>query len=499
MENAVILHISDLHHGPNQDPRAPGFREHDDLTREKITEEFLTAVQNLNPKPNLIIVTGDLTWEALDTEFNDAIVVLERLALTLDINSSKNIIIVPGNHDASSQLFQYNNTYEFFPYFKFYSKLKKEYSRDFFHKEDPENIFKIHDLVNEFGVIIIVFNSNIKQNANDDPKERKGWLGRLQVRTALNRAKEMLSSKFDEAIKIAVFHHNALPDAKGNTFYQSPLAMRDLHNSEIDIVLHGHSHRNSYDVLNGIHSFGVSALGVNTKYRPIDQPLGFQCIEIPSVRRIRADSNELGYLKLHLNADQRWIPEGNREFKAFEKEIDTSLIRLYDFLATRKGKIAASVLLLDQELKSFWLTFNSVFNAWLCPGEAVEPGELPHDCAVRAVREKVCCGVEFLDVAHDPNTEISLDDEHWIVPKPVLAVVESQFTSINKDFPFRCNYYYVGFTKENPDDIGPRRPGSWFTLEKLRRKAAEENKNELVPTDLPNVIEKILNILAINK
>lgn len=493
MEDAIILHLSDLHHGPYHDPNAPGqYKECNQLYRDRITSEFKNAVLSLEPRPNLIIVSGDLTWQADENEFIEAKKHLNELAEVLRINPNERIIVSPGNHDISHSLFQYSPSYELLPYLKFRTELFGDEIIKINKFGDHEKIYEFHDLVQQLGILVFSFNSCI---GDDEPKIRKGCLGRLQIRNAANDAKKRLGGKFEKAVKIGVIHHNPFPDRNGIGLKYSTLALKDFGNCGLDILLYGHIHSPVNGKFEDIYTFGSGALGINSRYRPIDQPLTFQYLHIPTAGLIEGSENVIRLQKWKLNTDERWQQDNETIKIPFTRSIDVDFIKLCDIKAKRIGTIAASVFILSENKEQFLLTYSTKFNAWLCPGDEVKRGELLHDCAIRSVLEKVGMNIKFEESIHNPNDEISLDNDHWIVPKPILSVVENQFQHKYKNFPYRCNYYFVATLQGTSYDVPLSMPTKWFTLNEIKLMSKDEVNHEKIPTDLPFVIEKLLELI----
>jgi 3',5'-cyclic AMP phosphodiesterase CpdA len=86
----LIAHITDLHIRP---PGKPAYRVSESNA---LTERALDAVKALRPRPDVLVITGDLTDCGLPEEY----VLLERLLARLDMP----VLMVPGNHDRRDNL-----------------------------------------------------------------------------------------------------------------------------------------------------------------------------------------------------------------------------------------------------------------------------------------------------------------------------------------------------------------------------------------------------------
>lgn len=148
-----IMHISDLHFG---------------MHRPDIIEAFLADTQDL--KPDLILISGDLTQRALPEQYQELQHFLKQL--------SPPLLTVPGNHD----IVLYNPIERFLYPFKRYKKyVSKELDAQFINEE-----------VNVLGV-----NSVTPYKAKDGVLNQK----------AIDRIKYHFSC-LPQRLNILFFHHN---------------------------------------------------------------------------------------------------------------------------------------------------------------------------------------------------------------------------------------------------------------------------------------------------
>lgn len=94
--NVVILHISDLHFGRSVKPHRFWQSSIDNDAKEAL-EQAITTVQ---PRPDFIVVTGDLADSGRKSEMTDAQQFLERMLDRLwEHGHVARCIVIPGNHD----------------------------------------------------------------------------------------------------------------------------------------------------------------------------------------------------------------------------------------------------------------------------------------------------------------------------------------------------------------------------------------------------------------
>ena len=179
-----IVHISDLHVvSPNFVP--------------EWGEKIINMVNSL--KPEIIVVTGDLTDEGYEHEYEKAKAYLDRIKV-------KNKIVVPGNHDARNE-----------GYVLFEDMFKTRYP-DY---EDEE-------------VVILGIDSS-------EPDIDDGHIGR-EICTSI---KQKLPK--EEKMKVLAMHHHLIPIPGTGRERNIPVdagdALKLCVDSEVNFVLSGHKHK----------------------------------------------------------------------------------------------------------------------------------------------------------------------------------------------------------------------------------------------------------------
>jgi len=179
----LLVQISDIHCGPQ-------FRQ----------ETFGIAVKEINEmRPDVVLVTGDLTENGLISEFEMASKELRKL-------KAEKIIYVSGNHDYRSTgylLFK-----EFFPFSQ----------------------------VTELKDVVLTVLSSARPDRDD------GEVGHRQ-----NVWLEKTVEKYPGKVKIVAIHHHVIPvpdtGADQITVVDAGDVLRSLVKSKVDLVLCGHRHR----------------------------------------------------------------------------------------------------------------------------------------------------------------------------------------------------------------------------------------------------------------
>ncbi len=189
----TIIHLSDLHFGRDE---------------KKPTADLLAIISKL--KPDIIVVSGDLTQRATTAQFRSAGEFLSHF--------NKPLLILPGNHDIS--LYALWNRF-IAPY--------RKYKRFIDKALDPR--------YSDEEVAILGLNSVRASRFKD---------GRVNSKQ-LAQAKEWLASVPKKAVKIIFSHHpfNLPSTASARPLARAKKALRALEENEVDIFLSGHLHRTS--------------------------------------------------------------------------------------------------------------------------------------------------------------------------------------------------------------------------------------------------------------
>jgi metallophosphoesterase superfamily enzyme len=147
VENAAILHLADLHYGKQRDPRfrTAKHRKCSADWRGTVTDDFIMQLGRLPVKPNLLVVSGDLTWKGDVAEFREAIDFIQFIAEHLGLDVRNQVVIVPGNHDLSDSVFLSARSLELAPFVSFWRRVTHGRTYHPLSLEDPHDAFTIHD------------------------------------------------------------------------------------------------------------------------------------------------------------------------------------------------------------------------------------------------------------------------------------------------------------------------------------------------------------------
>ena len=190
-----ILHLSDIHFGPKH--VAP------------VSEAIARSVEV--EKPDLVIVSGDLTQRAKPEQFREARAFVDRLAAVSPV------LAVPGNHDV--------------PLWRVWERLFAPYGAWKRHYRHPiESVFRDERL--------LVIGVNTAQAF-----AFKG--GRVRSRRVAEAVRELASASADQFRIVVAHHHWIRPDGVEAAEHASWGGLRAARRlaSGVDLVLSGHLHQ----------------------------------------------------------------------------------------------------------------------------------------------------------------------------------------------------------------------------------------------------------------
>lgn len=233
----TVLHLSDLHFGPahrfQRFPRSP--------VREptRLEETLIRSLEFYQKRPDIIVVSGDLSDAAETSQFNNAQRCICALQQHFGIDTDR-VIVVPGNHDVhwDSEPEERFETYSSFSQVLYGDGLRKS----------PFLRVKVVKLENKPMVAILGLDSCVVESPE---RAGIGYVGTVQM----DRASELMKreTKDDvECVKIAVLHHHLLPVTtlrslpdQGKYFSlvtDAAMVLSRLQQEGVNLVLHGHQH-----------------------------------------------------------------------------------------------------------------------------------------------------------------------------------------------------------------------------------------------------------------
>ncbi|GAB6179036.1 hypothetical protein JCM14036_03550 [Desulfotomaculum defluvii] len=217
-----ILHLSDIHFGIEPKPE-------DNITlttlaqRENILIPLIKFISNIEVewKPEIIAITGDIGWKGLDSDYNQAVVWLEKLINALNLTKS-DLILCAGNHDLdrksaknlivpdnaahADEILALENLSDFIRPFEAYNKFCDNLGVNSFYIGTEKQSQHLYGVCEIKGIRFIVLNSAWFCRGNSD--KGKLWLGLPQLEVIRNKGHLVDEKQFhSDPITISLFHH----------------------------------------------------------------------------------------------------------------------------------------------------------------------------------------------------------------------------------------------------------------------------------------------------
>lgn len=189
----TVLHVSDLHFG------APFIPE--------VAEAVLHHSREL--RPDVVVVSGDLTQRARADQFRAASTYLDRFGLP--------IVVIPGNHDV--------------PLYRAWERLLAPHGKYRRHVSS-----ELNSVTEVAGAVIVALNSTRRLTLTN---------GRIR-QWQLEFAKRAFEQADESAVRVVVTHHHLAPPpdfAGGNVMPKARRALKWFTDLGVDLILAGHMHR----------------------------------------------------------------------------------------------------------------------------------------------------------------------------------------------------------------------------------------------------------------
>lgn len=283
-----ILHLSDTHFGDTHYfSKLPSANDNIPTPDKPSLEKFLIkAIFKEKLRPNLVVISGDLTQRATSKEFSLASASISKILESLkDSGVSSNLVLIPGNHDVNLALQEGDpeSGMAFQPYINFRNALLTHSRIDV--PINPERLYEVRLFnIGNIKVIIVAFNSAVLIKKDD----RRGYIGNTQIDNAIQEVNELDSSS--TSLRIAVFHHHLVAvhsiesDIGSEALLtDAPAIKQKLYKANFMMALHGHRHQGHEEMVSdGENSLVVVGCGSSSVMLPErgSQPLQFNRISV---------------------------------------------------------------------------------------------------------------------------------------------------------------------------------------------------------------------------
>jgi predicted MPP superfamily phosphohydrolase len=327
-EEFIILHLSDVHFGskhyfsnlPSSDDSIP------EADRPTLAKYLVESLGQFTNPGDFLALTGDVTQMALTEEFEAATKCIQTISPALrngTINTGKNFMVIPGNHDVNWNIQQADPKARylgFTPYIRFRTELGFQID----NQVQPERLYEICDLIDRHNCIIVGFNSAVLEG----PDDHRGYIGETQLKNALVEVSNICKER--SPFKIALMHHHLVPVSSLESSLKVPdEVLRDssyiktqLSENGFNLVLHGHRHFGHEEAIDSkgdgssaIIIVGCGSTGVVNSERD-SQPLQFNRVAIRNL----SDKNAIAITVSRIFFDptrRKWLPSEDHKPKTF--------------------------------------------------------------------------------------------------------------------------------------------------------------------------------------
>jgi len=348
---ASILHISDIHRGkdaPTSNRTMLG-KLLDDIRRTYGEDnDRLAEDQPRLGKPDVIVVSGDLTQRADGTEFDLAAEFLEGTLELVDGDRGR-VVLVPGNHDVNWELskqayvpaterdFRNQPNYDE-PYrqtvkkerekAKYWSKVEEEYAKRFrpfkgffdnfysgaatphAYSLDRGEMYTVYDYSQVLGIVIVGFSTCDEI----DHLDRRAFINTDAIYASARNPRFHPTEQ--GVLRIAVFHHNTRAVQHQEDFLD-PKYLQILKRQGFDLCLHGHAHTAGIDIFDPVQArtlpvLGSGSLAASYRDRPPAVPKGYNLIVVD-----RETAAVFAHTRRHDENDLIWAPDYRWEGKPY--------------------------------------------------------------------------------------------------------------------------------------------------------------------------------------
>lgn len=274
----TILHLSDLHLGEHHNFAEGGVAS----LLERLRQD---AERGAALRPDLVVVTGDLTYKAKPSEFMAAERLLAGLVEHFQIGRDQ-VVVVPGNHDVSWPMCQaYFSECEAAeveaspPYWTKWKNFVDSFGRFYgdlerlpvFVEGQPWTLFEIPGQ----AVVVAGLNSTIAETHRDG--EHYGFVGEEQLRFF---ARELASYRAKGYLRVVALHHDVLaPEDKRSR--EDAGDLRRIVGPHANLILHGHRHEQQLVWMErDVPIFAVGSAGVRVDKRPEEIANQYQWLRV---------------------------------------------------------------------------------------------------------------------------------------------------------------------------------------------------------------------------
>ena len=306
----TILHMSDLRFGSSDIFGGNGLvpvDEAGDILFRWLHDDLEQLAENRGIRPDLIVVTGDLSAGGLPSEYDQVMRFLAVLSEAVEL-PRQHVAIVPGNHDVNGRaceayfLSQSAGEREpmkpYWPKWEYFAKAFEQFYAGIdgvtFTPDQPWSLFEMPDL----AVVVAGLNSTITESHLDD--DHYGWIGEYQLHWF---ADQLADYRRRGWLRLAAVHHNAVGGAVAHENLRDAYDLDECFGRPglANLLLHGHSPDGRPQQLSSsLLALSTGSSAVTREDRPQEFPNRYQLLTI-------SPGGVTRYLRRYAVSQRCWI------------------------------------------------------------------------------------------------------------------------------------------------------------------------------------------------
>jgi hypothetical protein len=302
----TLLHLSDLQFGPHHRFESGGTL---DSLLDRLRQDLDALRATDDVRPDLVLITGDLTEYGLKSQFEQVHRFAEGVAESVGLEPAR-VVLIPGNQDinlkACEAYFNECAANEEAPRPPYWPKLR--HYADFFARfygdrpgisfteKEPWSFFEYP----EIKVVVAGLNSTLADSHREE--DHHGYLGEQQLRAFVDKLRPYKERGF---LRIGVVHQDlARPPASNEAAEQDRNDLQRMLLPYLNLIVHGHIREDQIHWMvagqAAVPLFGVSGAGVEAAERLPEVPRPYQLLWVQADRVIYGS-------RVYVPGEKRWI------------------------------------------------------------------------------------------------------------------------------------------------------------------------------------------------
>ncbi len=337
-DSVTLLHLSDTQFGRNHrfgNLRATTEDGKFETLLKRLEIDLALLKKDHGVVPEAIMVTGDLAEWGLKREFDDVLLLLDKLSGYLNV-PRHHIAFVPGNHDinrdtclsyfAECKGDEKEPAPPYWPKWKHYASMFSQFYAEVpgakFAEVQPWTLWEMPEL----RMVVAGLNSTMAESHLDGT--HFGQVGEAQLRWFQQQLERYAR---EEWAVLGLVHHNVVRGAtEDDENLRDADDLKRILGGSLDLLLHGHTHNGRLEQLGRLAVLSTGSAALKAEQRPAEVPNQYQCLRISAAGIDRwtrqydlGQKRWIGDTRCSPNGDKWFIHEA-AEISAFRRETGTA-------------------------------------------------------------------------------------------------------------------------------------------------------------------------------